>query len=247
MITDPRRAMKLATKTITAGPRTAALVHGASMSTLVWRDFGDILAAKYDITLTLVDLRGHGDSDRADSYTVGDFADDLVETLPSGLDFLIGQSLGGVSSAWAAERLQPKRYIGLDPAFTASPSAAWALRTLGPIQPRMPSWMLRAMGSPPKGAAPDTLALFRASWKKWDSSMMKQLVHSGVEHPFVVVPPPVPSTIVLADKSFVIPAPMATGFSEAGWDVRDKPGAVHDMHVQDPVGLAALLDDLLKA
>jgi pimeloyl-ACP methyl ester carboxylesterase len=239
--------MKLATKTITAGPRTAALVHGASMSTLIWRDFGKILTDKYDITLTLVDLRGHGESDRAADYRVSDFADDLVETLPTGLDFLIGQSLGGVSSAWAAARLKPKRYIGFDPAFTASPSAAWALKTLGPIQPKMPTWMLRAMGSPPKGSAPDTLALFRESWKNWDSSMMKQLVPSGVEHPFAVVPPPLPSTIVLADKSFVIPPAMATGFREAGWDVRDKPGAVHDMHVQDPVGLAALLDDLLRA
>jgi len=213
----------------------------------VWRDFGQVLIDRYDLTLLLVDQRGHGESPRGDRYQVPDFASDLVDTLPTGLDFLIGQSLGGFSGALAAPDLKPKRFIGLDPAFSASAGAGFVLRYLGPLQPGMPDWMLHALGSPPEGSAPDTLQLFRTAWAKWDKSMMGQLVPSGRHSPFLPGPPAVPSTIVLADKSFVVKPPAAAAFSAAGWDVRIKPGAVHDMHVQDPKGLAALLDDVLRA
>jgi pimeloyl-ACP methyl ester carboxylesterase len=110
--------MKLVTRTLGTGRRTAALVHGASMAGDVWRDFAQILIEDYDLSILLIDLRGHGQSPRGKSYQVADFAADLIETLPTGLDYLIGQSLGGVSSAWASSSLLPHRYIGLDPAFT---------------------------------------------------------------------------------------------------------------------------------
>jgi pimeloyl-ACP methyl ester carboxylesterase len=242
----PPEGIQLSTRRLGTGSRTAALVHGASMTGDIWRDFGQILVDEYDLSLILVDLRGHGKSPRSADYRVADFAADLVETLPQGLDFLIGQSLGGVSSAWAAPLLRPRRYIGLDPAFTASPAASVMLRVLGPIQPHFPDWLLARFGTPPEGSAPDTLARVRAMWKEWDSSMMKQLVPSGLHDPFTVRPPAVPSTIVLADPSFVISPAAAEGFREAGWDVRVKPGGVHDLHTQDPRGLAALLDDVLR-
>src|ERR1700728_2643167 len=104
--------MKLVTREEGSGRRTAALVHGASMGTDVWRDFADILIEDYDLSIILIDLRGHGESPRAERYLVADFVADLVENLPPALDFLIGQSLGGVSSAWAAPALRPGRYIG---------------------------------------------------------------------------------------------------------------------------------------
>ena len=114
-------SVKLNTVTVGNGSRTAALVHGASMSTEAWKYFVPYLL-EHDLTLILVDQRGHGDSPRADSYRIEDFADDLVETLPTGLDFLIGQSLGGLTAAWAAERLRPKRYIGARPCAAMTPA-----------------------------------------------------------------------------------------------------------------------------
>ena len=57
--------MLLSTKTVGSGTRSAALVHGASASGEIWRDFAAILVESYDFTVTLVDLRGHGDSPRA--------------------------------------------------------------------------------------------------------------------------------------------------------------------------------------
>ena len=57
--------------------------------------------------MTTVDLRGHGASDRSDVYTVEAFADDLVETLPTGLDLVVGHSLGGTVLERAVGRLAP--------------------------------------------------------------------------------------------------------------------------------------------
>jgi pimeloyl-ACP methyl ester carboxylesterase len=242
--------MKLETWTVGNGPRTAALVHGASKGADVWRDFARILVDKYDLTVTLLDQRGHGRSPRAASYQVADFASDLVETLPTGLDFLIGQSLGGVAGAWASARLQPRHFIGLDPGFVLPASMglmANAFNALGRFQYRVGDWMLNMPGAIPAGAAPDALERVRAMSKQWDMPMMSQLVRSAQRQPFPVAPPPVPSTLVLAENSIVVPAKMAEGLRAAGWDVRVKPGAVHDLHLQDPAGVVAMLDDVLRA
>ena len=74
--------MELSTRTLGSGTRSAALVHGASASSEIWRDFAAILVDSYDFTVTLVDLRGHGDSPRADRYRVSDFVGDLVGHAP---------------------------------------------------------------------------------------------------------------------------------------------------------------------
>jgi len=239
--------MKLEIRTLGDGPRTAVLVHGASMSGEVWRDFARILVDDYDLRVILVDQRGHGQSPRSTKYQVSDFADDLVENLPKGLDFYIGQSLGGLVGAWASARLQPKHYIGLDPAFAVSAFSAFMLSKMGPLQPRMSDRLLRALGTPVKGSPPDTLGRFRAMWKNWDTSMMAQLVTSGRRTPFLVAPPAVPSTLIIADKSFCVSDKMANGLRDAGWDVRVKPGAEHDLHLQDPRGVISMLDDVLRA
>jgi len=240
--------MKLNTWTVGDGPRTAVLVHGASMAGEVWRDFAPILVEKYDLKIILLDQRGHGRSPRSSSYKVADFVGDLVDTLPVGLDFYIGQSLGGLVGALASAKIKPKRYIGLDPAFGVSPFSAFMLGRVAPFQPRMPDWLLRAMGAPVKGSPPDTLARFRVMWKDWDTSMMRQLASNpDNRNIFPVQPPAVPSTLLLADNSFCVSAKMAQGFRDAGWDVRVKPGAEHDLHLQDPQGVIKMLDDVLSA
>jgi len=241
--------MKLETWTVGQGSRTAALVHGASKGADVWRDFARILADEYDLTVVLLDQRGHGRAPRALSYRVADFAGDLLDTLPVGLDFLIGQSLGGVAGAWASPKLQPKRYIGLDPAFALnalSSISALTLSALGPLQLRIAHWLARLPGVSVKGSAPDTLERVQLMLNDWDTSMMVPLVRSARRDPFPVGPPAVPSTLLLAENSAVVSDKMARELRAAGWDVRVKPGAVHDLHLQDPRGVIAMLDDVLR-
>jgi pimeloyl-ACP methyl ester carboxylesterase len=242
--------MKLHTWTVGNGPRTAALVHGATKAADVWRDVARILVDEYDLTVVLLDQRGHGRSPRASSYRVADFTDDLVETLPVGLDFLVGASLGGLAGAWACARLRPKHYIGLDPAFELKASAglsAFMLSLLGPLERRVVNGLFRLAAPDEKGAAPDTQERVAAMFKDWDASMMSQLVRSARRQPFPLAAPVVASTLLLADPSVVVSEAMARDLRTLGWDVRVKPGAVHDMHLQDPPGVVAMLDDVFRA
>jgi pimeloyl-ACP methyl ester carboxylesterase len=241
--------MKLKTWTIGKGPRTAALVHGATKSADVWRDVARILVDRYDLTVLLLDQRGHGRSPRASSYRVADFTADLVETLPTGLDFLFGASLGGVAGAWASATLKPKRYVGIDPAFSLPASAGFSsgvLGLLGPLERPVVRGLFRLAG-PQLGAAADTHDRVVAMFDDWDASMMSQLVRSARRRPFPIAAPVVASTVLLADNSVVVTAPMARDLAALGWDVRIKPGAVHDMQLQDPPGMVAMLDDILRA
>jgi pimeloyl-ACP methyl ester carboxylesterase len=237
--------MKLTTRTVGSGSRSAALVHGASMSGDAWREFIPYLL-EFDLTLTVVDLRGHGDSPRAESYRIEEFVDDLVETLPVGLDLLIGQSLGGLVGARASAELKPKRFIGIDPALAIDRKQLFLIGLLGGIQTRLPDFMLRRLGLPPKGSPPDMLERIHAMWAKWDTSSIRDVRASALAHPFPVAPPSVPSTIVLADPSTATPPAFAAALREQGWDVRVIPGGGHDLHQEDPEGLARVLRDVLE-
>jgi pimeloyl-ACP methyl ester carboxylesterase len=241
-----RTPMQLSTTTIGSGSRTAALVHGLSASSLHWTEFARLLAEEHDCTVTLVDLRGHGDSPRADRYHLEDFPDDLVDTLPQGLDFLIGQSLGGLSVMLAAERLQPKRLIALEPALKIGPGFMFVLRYVAPFQSRFPDAALRRVVFSRGGTvdSAEAIARIRAGWEKFDPAVRKSLIASVPEPPFAIAPPAVPSTILMAENSLVVRPPVPEQLRAAGWDVREKPGATHEIHVQDPAGVLELLSDL---
>jgi pimeloyl-ACP methyl ester carboxylesterase len=215
------------------------------MSSDAWREFVPFLL-EYDLTIILVDQRGHGDSPRAESYLIDEFVQDLVDTLPKGLDLLIGQSLGGLTCALAAAQLQPKRFIGIDPGFALDAFHRMLVSTLGPLQVKLPTRVLNALGVPPKGAPPDAMDRIRAMWAKWDVSCLRDIKSSVMAHPFPVAPPSVPSTIILADPSFATPPKFAAALRAQGWDVRVVPGGGHDLHIEDPGGLAERLRDVLE-
>ena len=99
--------MRLASETHGDGPRRIALVHGLSADGALWHGLTERIVAAGGATVTTVDLRGHGASDRSELYTLEVFADDLVETLPTGLDLLVGHSLGGSVVERAVGRLAP--------------------------------------------------------------------------------------------------------------------------------------------
>jgi pimeloyl-ACP methyl ester carboxylesterase len=240
--------MQLSTTTVGSGSRTVALVHGMSASSLHWNDVARLLAEEHDSTVTLVDLRGHGDSPRGDSYHVDiDFPDDLVETLPQGLDVLMGQSLGGRAVMVAAERLQPKRLIALDPGLKATKAFEIFVKYFDWVGGVLPDFALRRalLGKSWSCDADDAVARVKAGRKKWDPEVRKGVLATALKEPFVVKPPAVPSTIVVPEKSIVMPPDLQAELRSLGWDIRVKPGATHEIHLQDPAGLLRLLSDLL--
>lgn len=242
--------MRLATRTVGEGPRHVALVHGLGADGALWRGLVERVVAAGGTRVTTLDLRGHGGSDRAGEYGLAAFADDLVETLPAGLDLVVGHSLGGSVLERAVVRLAPVRALYLDPGFRlALPTEGlggrlfWAgapvtLAVAGLAQRR------RSRGRPP--LAPADAALRDAASRAFERRMAVGVFRDVAHHPVAPAPPAVPSTVLLSDDSpAVLPDADAARLVELGWDVRRLPGVGHDFWLQDADGTFAAVRDLL--
>ncbi|GAA4308012.1 hypothetical protein GCM10023162_12570 [Klenkia terrae] len=230
--------MKLATQVHGAGPRQVALVHGLGADGAAWRGLTERLVAAGGVAVTTVDLRGHGDSDRAEDYSVRAFADDLVESLPVGLDVVVGHSLGGSVLERAVARLAPASAVYLDPGFRLGlPTAGLAGRLFWGTAPvslavgaLAQKW--RSRGRP--ALSPADAVLRDAATARFDRGMALRVFRDVAHAPAPVAPPAVPSTIVLSDDSrAVLPDATAARLEALGWDVARVTGVGHDFWLQD--------------
>lgn len=238
--------MKLATRTWGAGTREIALVHGINGTGELWHDFAELIAAEHDVTVTAVDLRGHGDSRRADSYRLGDFSGDLVDTLPAGLDVIIGHSLGGRVLADAVGRLRPARAVYLDPGFRMTLPATGLGNLLLRRGPGVGALVAALFSHGTPGLSPENRARARRSTARWDRRMTREVLVDLTANPLPVAPPVVPSTVVPSEGSPLLKPAHLDELRAAGWDVRPFPSSKHDMATLNPRGTADLLADLLE-
>ncbi|WP_351227452.1 alpha/beta hydrolase [Streptomyces sp. NPDC002133] len=230
--------MRLHTHTWGEGDRVALLIHGIMADHRTWRRVGPALADK-GYRVLAVDLRGHGASGRAGSYTPQDYVDDVVETLPAGAELAIGHSLGGLALSLAVERLAPRRVVYSDPAwYLATPEEGFdpaqfaafkVTATREQIVTLSPRWE-----SVDVDIEMETLAA-------WDESSVQGLAGSvGVD--LLPARPVVPSLVQLADPSFLVSQDRAEVLRERGFEVRTVEGAGHTIHRDDFDGFMSSLD-----
>ncbi|MCI2958594.1 alpha/beta fold hydrolase [Agromyces atrinae] len=198
--------MQLNAETIGSGERHIGLVHGLGADGTTWRPLIDRLVATGRYTITTIDLRGHGRSDRAGSYGLDELAADVVDTLPTDLHSVVGHSLGGAVLVRAVGRLRPRHAIYLDPGFQLSlPTSGvagrlfWAvpavtLGVVGALQARRSARQAAAYDARIRGEMARSRELF-------DSSMAIGVFRDVAFHPIRIAAPEVPSTIVLSDES----------------------------------------------
>jgi pimeloyl-ACP methyl ester carboxylesterase len=243
--------MQLTKATTGSGPRHVGLVHGLGGSAATWGPFVERLAATGRYTVTTVDLRGHGQSSRAESYRVDDMAADLVESLPSGLHSVVGHSLGGAVLYRAAVRLAPGRAVYLDPGFALPiPTSGLAGRLfwMAPLVSLGFAQLRQAKASAAARAAysPETRALLDDAKKRFDARMAVGVFRDVAFHPVPAEAPAVPSTIVLSDQSAaVLPDDLAGRLEQLGWQVRRIRGVSHDMQLEAPDRTFAAVEDVL--
>jgi pimeloyl-ACP methyl ester carboxylesterase len=232
--------MKLYTTTIGTGSKRAALVHGITGDGGTWFELAPWIA-EHDYTVTLVDQRGHGKSPRAASYTSAELGDDLVDTLPRGLDLIMGHSLGGRSVAFAVGRLLPARAIYLDPAWRIPGGEGQILRPL------------RADGTI---MSVDELAALVPSRSR---AHIEQAIRSnGLFDPTFLEPPNFPlasyepnepavvaSLVVTADPSNLVPPDLQERLRSLGYEVRVVTGGQHDLHVDNLEATKQAIEDWL--
>ncbi len=228
--------MQLNTHTWGEGDRVALLVHGIMADHRAWRTVGPALADR-GYRVIAVDLRGHGLSGRADSYTPEDFADDLVETLPAGAELAIGHSLGGLTLSLAVDRLRPRRAVYSDP--------AWHLELPGGMGPEVfaqfKSVTREVVAELNPRWADEDVDVELATLALWDEASAHGLAGLG-NRDLLPVKPVVPSLVQLADPSLIIDAARAALLRERGFEVRVVPGAGHTIQRDDFDGFMASLD-----
>ena len=243
--------MRLHSMTSGTGDLHVGLIHGLGAAGSTWDPLMERMLATGRYTVTTVDLRGHGDSDRAASYTLDALADDVAQALPQGLHSVVGHSLGGAVLVRAVARLRPKHAIYLDPGFgLALPTAGlagkafWAvppltLGVMGLLQARRGAAVRDALGE-------DIRAAMKRSQKQFDTKMATKVFHEVAFNPVAIAPPEVPSTIVLSDESpAVLPDALAAALEREGWDIRRLGGIHHDMHLEDPDRTLEAIADVL--
>ena len=226
-------------------------MHGLGADSGTWQPLVDLMVATGQFTVTALDLRGHGHSDRASSYALQEMAHDVVENLPPGLHAVIGHSLGGSVLVRAVERLAPAQAIYLDPGFGLTlPTAGlkgrlfWLapLLTLGVTQLRQQRHSAQARAA----YSPATRALIENAQKRFDGSMALGVFREVAFHPIAVAAPVVPSALILSDEApAVVPDALAGALEGHGWTVRRIAGVHHDMQLEDPARTFEAIRDLL--
>ncbi|MFC9284495.1 alpha/beta fold hydrolase [Streptomyces collinus] len=227
--------MRLHTHEWGTGDRVAVLVHGIMSDHRTWRRVAPVLADK-GYRVVGVDLRGHGASGRG-AYGAEIWAGDLVETLPGKPELAIGHSLGAMALALAVERLAPARAVYCDPAWEPAAGLASA----------------GALFADFKTAGRAMITHFNPRWEEadvdvelatlalWDPATAHALadVYAVSRTP---AHPVVPSLVVRAGSSALVPPALAERLTRAGFEVRTVTTAGHTLYRDDFDGFMAALD-----
>lgn len=228
--------MKLHVREWGTGDRVAVLIHGITSDSTGWRRFGPDLAAR-GYRVLAPDLRGHGLSGRG-LYSPEAWAEDVLESVPARPELALGHSLGGIVLALAVERLLPARAVYEDPAWLVPPerhevsARAFVARK---------SWNREETAANNPRWSPEDVDGKLVEVERWDPTTVTGVLHGGVwDH--TPDEPVVPSLVLLADPSELVPPVRAERLRGAGFEVRSVPGAGHAIHRDDYEGFIAGLE-----
>ncbi|WP_067471664.1 alpha/beta fold hydrolase [Actinomadura hibisca] len=227
--------MKLKIHQLGDGDRTAVLIHGIMSSAGTWGRVAPLLAAR-GYRVLLPDLRGHGDSPYADRYGPELFAADLVESLPTGADVIIGHSLGGLSLSLAVGDLRPARAVYSDPAWKIGGGATAELQQFVKFTKVATADQIRQMS--PKWSDEDVAAEL-ADFARWDVHAADWLGEAEDRFPDA---PVVPSLVLGADDKRLLPDDVVADLRAKGFEVKVLPETGHVIHRDDLDGFMAALD-----
>jgi len=153
-------------------------------------------------------------------------------------DLVMGHSLGGLVASLVADRMSPRAAIYIDPAF-AFPRGPHGvvLKLLFAVAPRQRRSILALM-NPTWDPADVDIEI--AGQRDWDRRTLL-----GFADTRPLVPPTTvvaPSLVVLAEKSWLVPAPLAAALRKLGMTVETVPGTGHAVFRDDHIRFLGVLD-----
>ena len=215
-----------------AGPDVAVLIHGLGNSSESWWQVGPALAER-GYRVLAVDLPGHGGSSPLDEYSIGALVDAVLGAVPHRPALAIGHSLGGLVLAHAVDRLEPALAVYEDPAFTisADPEVVQFFRgqkqwTDEDVARHHPRW------------SAESRRRKLAALRDWDPGILDGL---GGFDAAPVDTATIPSVLVLADPSALVPQARADELRKRGFEVTTVADTGHVVHFDDPAGFLAAL------
>lgn len=242
------------------GQPRVVLLHALGCHKGWWDAVGPVLGRRYHVLTP--DLRGHGESDRAEDYRFAAYAADVEQLVGAGGPYaLVGHSMGGYIGLVVASRgvARPAALIVADMKTSSTPQELADLQVAsqrpGRTYPSLDEAADRFRLSPPEHAVPvDRLrAMARSSYQqKPDGTWAERLDRRALAiEP--VEPLPLakqvgcPVLFVRGEKSVVMPAEQAQALAEAAKaPLVTMEGLYHHLPLENPEGLAGLISDFLE-
>lgn len=150
------------------GP-ACVLLHGITANAGSWIRVGPQLASR-GLRVHAPELRGHGDSPRADRYDTATLVADLLDSVPSEPALLVGHSFGGYLAQWAALNgaLTPRSILLEDP-VSVQYDQEWPTESLRfderEVERSVPALLAREPRWTPLDAAWKVLSLVQVDWE----------------------------------------------------------------------------------
>lgn len=234
--------------------RSAVLIHGVTSNSLSWVRVGPLLAEQ-GYYVVAPDLRGHGQSPKADGhYSLDEMAGDLTESVPNNPDFVIGHSFGGVMAIVAETQgfLNAETIVLEDPVLHFADQELPA-RLLKNDEANLPRDVAGTLKANPKWERIDAEGKI-ASLQTINWDHMKQVFADNAPwdlRPKVIeIGEKKPIWLILPEKSFYVPEEDAVPLRDAlgAEAVINIPGTDHSIHRDDlDAFLTAVLQWLASA
>jgi pimeloyl-ACP methyl ester carboxylesterase len=218
------------------GSDTVLLLHGLSSSGATWSAVASRLAC-LGYRVLAPDLRGHGESPRG-GYSVAEWADDVVESIPAPPTVAIGHSLGGTVLARAASRLEPGRAVYVDPGWVVPGGRHAAIREALAVEKDLDAQAL-ALRNPGWPSAELESTLEQVA--RWDIATLDGLL-DGKDFDYTPPAPQVRSLIILPSTEPLVSEHDQYRLRRAGFEIRKVAGVGHSVFRDDLDAFVAALE-----
>jgi pimeloyl-ACP methyl ester carboxylesterase len=242
---------------MTTDARCVLFLHGLGATGAVWEPVEALLAARGDSRSLAPDLPGHGAAPWASRYSVGGIAADIATAVAGESELcVVGHSFGGyvalaLASGWFGARVRAVLTVGTKLSFSAEERRRGADLAQRParIFPTRADALerYRKVSGLDAGLAPGDALLARGTVRDGAGfRLAADPATLGVDVPPFTALAAAAACPVLASRGEHDPLVSSAELRAAAPDAVDVPGLGHNLHVEAPQALLALLDRLLS-